>query len=115
MVVYERRLGRLTANSFSYSGNTQGCEHAIRHLHTLLDNVQAKISGQPAAGSPPAGSPTAPVPLGATQPTSAAGVDAAPYGANPRTSGQPPPPLVNPAASAPTGSVIPLTPGYPSR
>ena len=27
IVVYERRLGRLQAHSFSYSGNPQGCDH----------------------------------------------------------------------------------------
>lgn len=68
VVAYERRLGRLQAHSFSYSGNPQGCDHAIRHLHTAIENLQAKLS-RPAATSPgmdapgpvtPA--PTAPVP-----------------------------------------------------
>jgi hypothetical protein len=43
VIVYERSLGRLRANSFSYSGNPQGCDNAIRHLHAGLDSLQAKI------------------------------------------------------------------------
>ena len=43
VIVYERSLGRLRANAFSYSGNPQGCDNAIRHLHGTLDNLQAKI------------------------------------------------------------------------
>jgi hypothetical protein len=65
IVAFERRLGRLMANQFSYSGNPQGCDHAIRHLHTALENLQAKISrpATPAAGnSAPA---PAPAPNGA--------------------------------------------------
>ena len=46
-IVYERSLGRLRANAFSYSGNPQGCDHAIRHLHGTLDDLQAKIVGSP--------------------------------------------------------------------
>ena len=52
LVIYERRFGRLQAHSFSYSGNPQGCDHAIRHLHTALENLQAKLSRQPGAESP---------------------------------------------------------------
>jgi len=44
LVVYERSLGRLRANSFSYSGNPQGCDHTVRHLHAALDALQSKIS-----------------------------------------------------------------------
>jgi hypothetical protein len=46
IVVYERSLGRLRANAFSYSGNPQGCDHAVRHLHQALDGLQAKLSRQ---------------------------------------------------------------------
>ncbi len=46
LVVFERRMGRLQAHSFSYSGNPQGCDHAVRHLHTVLEAVQAKLSRQ---------------------------------------------------------------------
>ena len=64
VVVYERRLGRLNAHSFSYSGNTQGCDQSIRHLHTALENLQAKLSRQPGVTSPGvgAGAATAPAP-----------------------------------------------------
>ena len=111
MIVYERRLGRLTASSFSYSGNPQGCEHAVRHLHTLLDNVQAKISGQPAAVG--AG-------VGASQGRCRWGQ--APASAPDRSTREPghlapelgpaagPAPAVNPGGAGPTGPVIPLTP-----
>ena len=51
VVVYERSLGRLRANAFSYSGNPQGCDNAIRHLHGTLDNLQAKIVRTVPAGS----------------------------------------------------------------
>jgi hypothetical protein len=44
LVVYERSLGRLKASSFSYSGNPQGCDHAVRHLHNALETLQAKLS-----------------------------------------------------------------------
>ncbi len=43
MVVYERSLGRLRANAFSFSGNPQGCDHAVRHLQTALDGLQARV------------------------------------------------------------------------
>ncbi len=63
MIVYERSLGRLRANSFSYSGNPQGCDHSVRHLHAALDALQAKLmrTGVPAAPSSPGPVPSAPV------------------------------------------------------
>lgn len=76
IVTYERRLGRLQAHSFSYSGNPQGCDHAIRHLHTAIENLQAKLS-RPAATSPVTAAPapitpapTAPAPTGPAIPLS---------------------------------------------
>lgn len=56
VVVYERAMGRLRANSFSFSGNPQGCDHSVHNLQKILDDIQAKIS----PGSPVA-STTAPV------------------------------------------------------
>jgi hypothetical protein len=44
VTVYERSLGRLRANAFSYSGNPQGCDGAVRNLHATLDALQAKIT-----------------------------------------------------------------------
>ncbi len=52
LVVYERNLGRLRSNAFSYSGNPQGCDHAIKHLQTAVEAIQAKISGVPSVASP---------------------------------------------------------------
>lgn len=52
VTVFERSLGRLRASSFSYSGNPQGCDSAVRHLHATLDSLQAKIMRPPAAPSP---------------------------------------------------------------
>lgn len=49
VVVFERRMGRLQAHSLSYSGNPQGCDHAIRQLHAFLESVQAKLSRQTTA------------------------------------------------------------------
>lgn len=57
IVAYERSLGRLRANAFSYSGNPQGCDHAVRHLHTVLEGLQAKLSR---ASVPPTAASTAP-------------------------------------------------------
>lgn len=50
MVVYERSLGRLRANAFSFTGNPQGCDHAVRHLQTALEGLQTKL-GRPTPGS----------------------------------------------------------------
>lgn len=59
LVIYERSLGRLRANSFSYSGNPQGCDHSIRHIQAAVDAIQNKISGVPPAVPAPSG--TAPI------------------------------------------------------
>ena len=47
VIVYEHRLGRLAAVPFSYSGNPQGCDPSVKHLHTLIENLQAKLSRPP--------------------------------------------------------------------
>lgn len=44
VVAYERRLGGLRANSFSYSGNPAGCDPAIRQLHQVLEQLQSRLS-----------------------------------------------------------------------
>jgi hypothetical protein len=57
VVTYERSYGRLRANSFSYSGNTQGCDHAVHHLQKVLDDLQTKLSpSAPAVPPAPAAS-----------------------------------------------------------
>lgn len=61
LVIYERRFGRLQAHSFSYSGNPQGCDHVIRHLHAALETLQAKLS-RPATAMPAAGAAPSPTP-----------------------------------------------------
>lgn len=106
VVVYERRLGRLSANSFSYSGNTQGCDHAIHRLHTTLENLQAKLSRQGGGNQPAVGASRSPVPYGPA---------AGPVPLSPTSEHAPPPPAVNPGESAPGGGVIPLTPIDSSR
>jgi hypothetical protein len=67
VVVFERSLGRLRANSFSYSGNPQGCDHAVHQLQKALDDLQNKLSPMaPTANIIPAptqGLPTHPLPL----------------------------------------------------
>ena len=60
VVVFERALGRLRANSFSYSGNPQGCDHAVHHLQKVLDELQAKLSPNAPTSTPTASN--APVP-----------------------------------------------------
>ncbi len=101
IIVYERRFGRLSAHSFSYSGNPQGCDHIIRHLHTALENLQAKLSRQPMIESP--GASAAPRPVGASPWLPPA---SSPY---PMNSAPAVVPGRQPAVS-PTGPVIPLTP-----
>ncbi|MDG3004729.1 hypothetical protein [Paludisphaera mucosa] len=129
VVVFERRLGRLTAQPFSYSGNPQGCDPSVRQLHTLVEGLQARLSGQPAAAAvtPPAAEgdhaagPAIAPPSAASafSPSSAAARPAAVpgRGAIPPSAvgtGRVLPPLspaTSPAsANAPTGVVIPLTP-----
>ena len=41
VVVYRRKLGGLMANSFSYSGNTAGCDPSIRTLHTARGSASS--------------------------------------------------------------------------
>jgi hypothetical protein len=82
IVVYEHRLGRLMAHSFSYSGNPQGCDHAIRRIHTALENLQAKLSRQPAVAAP------------------AVSASPVPFGNSPAT---------HPGTVVPAGPVIPLS------
>jgi hypothetical protein len=54
VVVFERSLGRLRANSFSYSGNPQGCDHAVHQLQKALDELQNKLSPTAPAVAPTA-------------------------------------------------------------
>jgi len=114
VVIYERRFGRLTAHSFSYSGNTQGCDQSIRHLHTTLENLQVKLSRQAGAAQPGVGVSSAPVPLSASPmpaPAGNPGLGNSTSSFGP-SNGQPTPPDVNPGGAAP---VIPLTPADRSR
>jgi hypothetical protein len=97
LVVYERRFGRLQAHSFSYSGNPQGCDHIIRHLHQAVENLQAKLSHHPAPTAPMGPAPSA------LNPNPAPGV--------PATAGRFP---AMPSTS-PTGPAIPLSPADPGR
>ncbi len=107
IVVFERRMGRLQAHSFSYAGNPQGCDTGIRHLHAALENIQAKLSRQSA-------------PTASTFPGSALGsatsspAMAAAHSLPPVRATATATPLPDPAAR-PTaaGSVIPLTPVPP--
>jgi hypothetical protein len=111
IIVYERRMGRLMAHAFSYSGNPQGCDHVVRHLHTALENLQVKLSRQPTMEKPAASGPAG---LGASPLPAAAG-------GNPRLGNPPPgygnlparqplPPAANPGGAPAGASVIPLTP-----
>jgi hypothetical protein len=114
VVIYERRLGRLNAHTFSYSGNPQGCDHAVRHLHTVLENLQAKISRQAGVTNAGVGAATAPTPGPSSMPAPAASslIPAGPAPAfGTRPGGQPSAPAVSPGS----GEVIPLTPIDPSH
>lgn len=58
VVAYDRYLGRLRANSFSHSGNPQGCDPSVKELNAAIDALQAKLAG-PATASPASPSPHA--------------------------------------------------------
>jgi hypothetical protein len=115
VVVYERRFGRLQANSFSYSGNPQGCDHAIRHLHTAIENLQSKLSRQPGAESASTASaaPVSPGAMGAV-PTPTSGSVPYRYNTAPAVPYYPNRQPAMPATS-PAGAVIPLTPADASH
>jgi hypothetical protein len=95
VVVYERNLGRLRAHSFSYSGNTDGCDNTIKHIQGALEAIQTKISG-------PAN--TAPATMG---PTTMAPATTGPTIFSPGASAVP---LMPSGPASTTGRVIPLTP-----
>ena len=101
IVAYERRLGRLQAHSFSYSGNPQGCDHVVRHLHNAIEGLQAKITRQPAQPSM-AATPIGPVP---------APMNPAP--SLPATSSRTP--ALPSTSTGSGGAVIPLSPPDPGR
>lgn len=68
VTVYERtKLGGLKANSFSFTGNPQGCDPSVRQLHAALEALSTKLSrpapaASPVAESAPAGTPAPPSP-----------------------------------------------------
>jgi hypothetical protein len=71
VVVFERRMGRLQAHSFSYGGNPQGCDAGIRHLHGILESLQSKLSRTQAASAVPAAEESAPAPSAAARSSAA--------------------------------------------
>jgi hypothetical protein len=107
IVAYERRFGRLMANSFSYSGNAQGCDHVIRHLHTVLENLQAKLGRQTIIESP--GTASLPGTMNGSRPPSPA-TRPGPAAVMPYNPGrQPTAPAVASPTGVPTSPVIPLS------
>jgi len=71
VVAYDRYRGKLRATTFSHSGNTQGCDPAVRKLGEAIDALQMKLAGSPqpqptsaAGNAPPIPSPV----LGADAP-----------------------------------------------
>jgi hypothetical protein len=107
IVAYERRFGRLMAHSFSYSGNAQGCDHVVRHLHNAVETLQGKLGRQPIVESP--GTASLPGAMNGSRtalPANRPGATAVlPYG-NGR---QPTPPALAPPIGQPTGPAIPLS------
>lgn len=75
VTVFERtKLGGLRANSFSYTGNPQGCDPAVRNLQTAIEALASRLSSPApahapastaASATPPLSAPTAPA-LGLT-------------------------------------------------
>jgi hypothetical protein len=68
VTVYERtKLGGLKANSFSFTGNPQGCDPAVRHLHAAIEALTTRLSSPahpaaPVASGAPAAAPGVPAP-----------------------------------------------------
>jgi hypothetical protein len=58
LVIYERTYGKLRASSFSYSGNPQGCDPAVRKLHTAIEALEVKLNS-PTSTVPPVSTATA--------------------------------------------------------
>jgi hypothetical protein len=108
MIAFERRMGRLQAHSFSYSGNPQGCDEAVRRLHAIVENIQARVS-RPASASPTASAP-ADAPLSGTSPAQNPGPLPPPPASAVSETTPALPALNNPSAPAAAGPVIPLTP-----
>jgi hypothetical protein len=110
IIIYERRMGRLMAHAFSYSGNAQGCDHALHRLHAALENLQAKLSRQPtmekSAASAPAPLGSSPLAAPLSRNSSFATPDAG-FGGLPAR--QPAVPPANLPGAPSGGSVIPLT------
>jgi hypothetical protein len=71
VIVYERSLGRLRAYALSLSGNSQGCEPAVRRLQSALDNLQTKLNRKAPSGTPlaPAADPGQHLPAQPAGPT----------------------------------------------
>jgi hypothetical protein len=115
--IYERRFGRLTAHTFSYSGNPQGCDHVVRHLHTALENLQARLSQPPVMETPGAGAGSGPLGASRILPPAAS---TSPWSNPTRLPAvgpgrQPAVPGLAPGSGGPTGPVIPLTPAEAVR
>lgn len=105
IVVFERRMGRLHAHSFSYGGNPEGCDPGLRTLHAALENIQAKLSRQQAPSVSASPAATAPSPIhGGPAPERTGGIPALPD----------PDAGAGPDRGPSSGDVIPLTP-LPSR
>jgi len=117
IVIFERRMGRLQAHSFSYAGNPQGCDNGIRYLHTALENLQTKLSRQPAAtagtgalGSHPVLSP---VPAASFLPPATRLSSTTSPLNGPAIAPPLPDPSAGPGPGSSTGNVINLTPISP--
>ena len=106
VVTYERAYGKLRANAFSYSGNPQGCDHAVHHLHKVLEDLQLKLDAPAGGGGMAASASTTPVVVNPpmTGPAPAAGPALAPAAAAPAL----------PPMSGPLGAAMPAPLGMPS-
>ena len=84
MVSYDRFHGRLRATPFSFSGNPQGCDPAVKKMNDAIDAIQMKLSGPPVNRSAGAKEATAsPMPTPTTGPESAAARGSLPIGLTP--------------------------------
>lgn len=69
ITVYQpARLGGVRVNSFSFSGNPQGCDPAVRNLHAAIEKLVEKLAGAPASEGHSTTPPPAPAFGAATGP-----------------------------------------------
>lgn len=50
MIVYDRAMGKLRANAFSYTGDPKGCDASVAHLHKAVDELIMSMASARSGG-----------------------------------------------------------------